>query len=124
MKNRLSYYKTKKVNGHDSLAESKRAAELKLLQRAGNIKNLQEQVSFELQPSFKANNGRTIRKMEYIADFVYFDNVLNKKVVEESKGFKTEVYRIKCKLFQYKYPDLVFIETGLSKKKKKKKRKI
>lgn len=113
-----NYFRTKKYKGSDSKTEYHRLQELKLLERAGEIKHLQEQVSFELQPSFKTNQGKTIRKMEYTPDFVYYDFKLKGVVAEESKGFKTESYKMRAKLFQYKYPDYIFIETGLKKKKK------
>jgi len=116
---RNDYYRTKKVNGYDSKTECKRALELKLLERAGEIRDLREQVTFELQPAFKNNQGKAVRKMDYIADFTYYDNKLKANVVEESKGFKTEKYRLKAKIFQFKYPELFFIESGLSKKKKR-----
>ena len=54
----------------DSIAESKRYKELALLQRAGEIQNLELQPRFLLQESFK-KNGKTYRKIEYIADFSY-----------------------------------------------------
>ena len=54
----------------DSIAESKRYKELALLQRAGEIQNLELQPKFLLQESFK-KNGKTYRKIEYIADFSY-----------------------------------------------------
>ena len=54
----------------DSIAESKRYKELALLQRAGEIQNLELQPRFLLQESFK-KNGKTYRKIEYIADFLY-----------------------------------------------------
>jgi hypothetical protein len=120
---RNSYFKTKKVNGYDSGAECKRALELKLLERAKEIKDLQEQVTFELQPAFRNNQGKAVRKIEYTPDFVYYDNKLKGIVVEESKGFKTESYKIKAKLFQHKYPQYIFIETGLRPKKKRKSKK-
>lgn len=89
----------------DSRLEAKRYRELKLLERAGIIKDLQLQPAFELIPSFKKNN-KTYRKIEYKADFSYFDNELGKVIVEDTKGFKTEVYKLKRKLFEYKYKDL------------------
>jgi hypothetical protein len=113
-----NYFRTKKYKGSDSKTEYQRLQQLKLLEKAGEIKNLQEQVFFELQPSFKNNQGKTIRKMEYTPDFVYFDCKLKAMVAEESKGFKTEGYKMRSKLFQYKYPDYIFIETGLKKRKK------
>ena len=89
----------------DSKKEYKRYLELKLMLKSGLIKNLELQKRYELQPSFK-KNGKTIRKIEYLADFVYYDNKLNKIIVQDTKGFRTETYKIKKKLFEYKYPDL------------------
>lgn len=93
----------------DSLKEAKRYNELKILEKANEITELRLQVKFELQPSFK-KNGKTIRKIEYIADFTYYDNKLNKYIVEDTKGYKTEVYKLKKKLFEYKYPHLTIKE--------------
>jgi hypothetical protein len=118
-----NYFRTKKVDGYDSKTECKRAWELKLLEKAGKIKDLKEQVSFELQPSFKTAQGKTIRKMEYTPDFVYYDFKFKGLVAEESKGFRTPDYRIRAKLFQYKYPQYIFIETGLPPKRKRKSKK-
>ena len=87
----------------DSKKESIRYKELKLLERSGLIKNLQLQVKFELQPSFK-KNGKTYRAITYIADFVYTEKK-GQKVIEDSKGYETEVFKIKRKMFEYKYPD-------------------
>lgn len=75
----------------DSRREANRYAELKLLQRAGEIKNLRCQVPFELIPS---QDGE--RAVKYIADFVYEEN--GKEVVEDSKGFHPKDYIIKRKL--------------------------
>lgn len=60
--------------------------------------------SFELQPSFKKYN-KTYRAITYKADFYYYDVEKEQIVIEDTKGFKTEVYKIKKKLFEYKYPD-------------------
>lgn len=70
----MNKYRNKKVIVEDyvfdSIAESKRYKELALLQRAGEIQDLQLQPKFLLQESFK-KNGKTYRKIEYIADFMY-----------------------------------------------------
>ena len=87
----------------DSVLEANRYQELKLLQRAKQISNLRLQVPFLLQEGFK-KNGKTHRKIEYIADFVYEEN--GQTIVEDTKGMKTETFKIKQKLFEYKYPDL------------------
>lgn len=87
----------------DSVLEANRYQELKLLQRAKQISNLRLQVPFLLQEGFK-KNGKTHRKIEYIADFVYEEN--GQTIVEDTKGMKTETFKIKQKLFEYKYPEL------------------
>ena len=103
----MNKYKNRKIVidniEFDSILEANRYQELKLLQRAKQISNLRLQVPFLLQEGFK-KNGTTHRKIEYIADFVYEEN--GQTVVEDTKGICTEVFRIKQKLFEYKYPDL------------------
>lgn len=102
----MSKYHNKKViyNGitFDSIKEKNRYIELKLLERAGLIKNLKLQYEFELQPAFILNKKK-IRKISYIADFYYFDNELKDYIIEDTKGMRTEVYRIKKKMFEFKY---------------------
>ncbi len=104
-----SKYGAKKViiNGikFDSQKEGNHYLELKLLEKQGLIKDLRIQVRFELQPSYK-KNGKTIRAIYYIADFVYYDTFKGQKIVEDTKGYRTEIYKLKKKLFEYKYPDL------------------
>lgn len=95
---------------YDSKKEAKRAYELDILQKAGYISHLEKQKTFVLQPSFKVN-GKTERAITYIADFYYFDNKANIWIAEDTKGFRTEVYRIKRKLFLNKYPEIKFIES-------------
>lgn len=85
--------------------EAKRYRQLSLLEKAKEIKDLKLQVKFELQPKF-IKNGKTIQAINYIADFVYYDNKLNKTIVEDTKGFKTDTFKIKKKMFEYKYRDL------------------
>ena len=72
--NQSNKYKNKKItiDGHEfpSKKEGNRYLELKLLQRAGEIRNLELQPRFLLQESFK-KNGKTYRKIEYVADFAY-----------------------------------------------------
>ena len=89
----------------DSKKESERYLELKILENQGKIKYLRRQARFELQPSYK-KNGKTIRAIYYIADFVYFDKAKKKMIIEDTKGFRTEVYKLKKKIFEYKYQDL------------------
>jgi hypothetical protein len=93
----------------DSKKEFKRYYELKLLEKANEIKDLKTQYEFILQPYFKKNN-KSYRQITYIADFVYYDIKLDKWIVEDTKGFKTDVYKLKKKLFEYKYPNLTIKE--------------
>ena len=101
----MSKYNNAKYNGYDSKKEAKRAAELKLLEKAGVISNLQEQVVYELIPAqYRIVNGKKKcieRAIKYIADFQYVEN--GNTVVEDVKGFRTDVYRIKKKLMLYFY---------------------
>jgi hypothetical protein len=92
-----------------SKLEAKRYTELKLLEKQGIIKDLELQPSYDLIPSFKKDN-KTYRKSTYKADFSYFDIENNKTIVEDTKGFKTPVYMLKKKLFEYNYPNLTITE--------------
>ena len=91
--------KTKTIDGieHDSKKEASRWMELQMLQRAGEIANLRRQVTFELIPKQEGE-----RSCNYIADFVYTDNT-GRTVVEDAKGVRTDVYKIKKKLMLYRY---------------------
>lgn len=91
-------YHAKKSDGYDSRKEHRRANELRLMQRAGLITNLREQVSYELIPTQRGADGKVLeRACDYIADFVYTDKD-GKTVVEDTKGVKTKEYIIKRKL--------------------------
>lgn len=93
----------------DSKAEALRYCELKILQQAGVIKDLRLQPEYILQEGFK-KNGKTYRKIAYRADFEYFDNEKGKVIVEDVKGMETEVYKLKKKMFELKYPELTITE--------------
>ena len=82
----------------DSRKEAERYKELKALERVGKIDRLELQPRFELQESFK-HKGKTIRKIEYVSDFLYRDLSTLELVVEDVKGVKTDVYKLKKKLF-------------------------
>lgn len=92
--------KKKVVDGHtfDSTREAERYRELKLLEKAKEIRNLELQPRFLLQDKFKDKTGTTHRKIEYVADFMYVDKD-DKKIVEDVKGVMTDVYKLKKKLF-------------------------
>lgn len=86
----------------DSEREAKRYQELKLLERAGAIRDLKRQVRYEIVPAFDVD-GKHYRAITYIADFVYTDCETGKEIVEDVKGVRTDVYRLKAKLFAHKF---------------------
>lgn len=107
----MTKYRNKKTNGYDSAKEAYRAGQLKLLERAGHISELQEQVTILLQEKFK-HNGKWERAITYVADFVYMKDGV--KIVEDVKSpitRKISTYRIKRKMLLFRYTDIVFLET-------------
>ena len=100
----MSKYHNKKtiVDGieFDSKGEGERYIELKLMQRAGLIRDLQLQVKFELIPAQRGKT-RSERPVNYIADFVYIKD--GKKIVEDFKGYRTDVYKIKRRMMKWLY---------------------
>jgi len=91
----MTKYKNKRINTADGWFDSKRELarwqELKLLERANKISGLRRQVDFELIPKMGP-----LRKIVYRADFVYVRD--GKEVVEDAKGFRDRVYRLKARL--------------------------
>lgn len=101
----------------DSAKEYRRYCELKLLEKAGEITDLQMQVKFVLIPSQRepdiigvrggTKKGKLIEKeCAYYADFVYTDKN-GQRVVEDTKGYRGggayTVFTIKRKLMLYVY---------------------
>ena len=109
-------YGNKKIITQDGTFDSRkeyfRFKELSLLEKAGAIQNLKRQVKYILIPAQREQSTEVYQRGEkkgqpkpgtviekecaYIADFVYEEN--GKKVVEDTKGFKTKDYIIKRKL--------------------------
>lgn len=87
----------------DSRHEAKRYCELKILERGKEIRDLQRQVKFELVPTIRKDGKVVHRAISYYADFVYIDNRTGEKIVEDAKGYKTDVYRMKKKMMLDKY---------------------
>lgn len=77
----------------DSKKEARRYSELKLMEKAGEIYDLELQPRFLLQDKFRYK-GKPFRKVEYVADFRYTDKT-GAIVVEDVKGYKTETYNLK-----------------------------
>lgn len=90
-------YKNKKVviDGikFDSQKEGRRYCELKLLERAGEIRDLELQVRFDFEHT-GVNLGF------YKADFCYSETLPIKHITEDCKGFKTPMYKLKKKMMK------------------------
>lgn len=97
----------------DSTGEGLRYKELKLLAKTGQITDLQLQKKFIIVPEIRepdtvgprggVKKGKLIQSAAYyIADFVYYDKN-GELVVEDFKGFKTDLYKLKKKLMKYIY---------------------
>lgn len=85
-----------------SRKEGERYLELKMLQRAGKIRDLSMQVEFELIPKQKGEQA-----CKYKADFVYYVADTGKMVVEDVKGYKKgaayQLFSIKRKLMLWQH---------------------
>lgn len=101
----MNKYRNKKttVDGitFDSAKEAERWFELKLLERAGKISELERQKKFELQPAFYYK-GKKQRPIYYICDFYYKEN--GAYIIEDVKSPITknnQVYKLKKKRMLY-----------------------
>lgn len=88
----------------DSKREADRYLVLKSMEEDGLIEDLRRQVRYELIPAFDVD-GKHYRPVYYVADFVYVED--GKEVVEDVKGMRTDVYRLKAKLFARRYGKVI-----------------
>lgn len=86
-----------KQRAFDSQKEARRYDELAALMRAGKIRNLRMQQTFTLQEGYVTAEGETVRAITYKADFVYM-LLDGRQVIEDTKGARTEAYKIKRKM--------------------------
>ena len=104
----MTKYHAKKVrlDGYtfDSIMEADRYCALKLLEKAKVISMLEIHPAFILQEPF-TYEGKWERAITYEADFRYMEG--GRLVVEDVKGMKTDVYKIKRKMFLKRYGDEV-----------------
>lgn len=107
-------YRAKKitVDGYtfDSMVECKRYGELKLLVKAGKISELDVHPKYTLQYAFKQGNEEH-KAITYTPDFRYIQD--GKVYVEDVKSKVTAKrydYKLKIKMFKYKYPEINFLE--------------
>lgn len=99
------------IDGHkfDSIGEGNRYKELKLQEHCDLISGLELQPEFVLHDKFRSH-GQSERAIKYRADFWYLKD--GETVVEDFKGKKTDVYKIKRKMFLKRYPEYRFVESG------------
>lgn len=102
----MAKYKNKKViidgNTFDSKLEAQRYIQLCQMCKDGRIRNLRLQPEYELIPAFTIGRKK-FRKAVYRADFAYIDTDTGEEIVEDTKGYLTETYKFKRKLFAYRY---------------------
>jgi hypothetical protein len=98
--------KSKVVDGikFSSKKEANRYIDLKTLQKAGVITDLQLQPKFRVQDGF-IYNGERIRPINYTADFKYYDTKREVTVVEEVKGYITQDFMLRWKIILNKFKD-------------------
>lgn len=111
IKRKRSKYGNKRVTVKgvvfDSIAESRYFLVLLDKKKKKEILDYELQPRFLLQESFK-KNGETFREIEYVADFKVIHNDGRIEIVDV-KGMETEIFKIKRKLFEYKYPELSLV---------------
>ena len=86
-----------------SRKEARRYDELKLLAYAGAISELECQPRYELQPAF-TRGRKKIPAVTYVGDFQYRED--GRVVCEDVKGVETAVFKLKKRLFEFKFPDI------------------
>ena len=88
----------------DSKKEGNYYLKLKMLEKAGKIRDLRLQVPFVLLETFKVDD-RTYRKTKYLADFTYLDDKDKLHVIDVKSEAtrKDKTYQLKKKLLAWKY---------------------
>ena len=95
-----------KVDGiwFDSASEAERYRDLKLLERAGKITELELQPSFALHTVSPEEPNKPIHLCDYVADFRYMEN--HCCIIEDVKGSKdmqTPMSKLKIKWVEVEY---------------------
>jgi hypothetical protein len=90
----------------DSKLEWTRYRQLKLMEKAGEISNLTVHPKYVLLDGVRLPSGKKQSKVTWSADFEYFDNDIEKTIVEDVKSPQTAAkdgFRVRVKMFQAKY---------------------
>ena len=103
----MNKYNAKKVEidgiVFDSRAEGRFYEHLLDLMRDGIVESFEMQKPYTLLDKFPhPKTGKTIRAIKYVPDFevIYTDGRVE---VVDIKGMQTDVFRMKCKLFMFRY---------------------
>lgn len=91
----------------DSVMEAKFYIHLKQEKENGNVIDFELQPKYLLQEGFK-KAGKTIRAIYYISDFLVTHKD-NQKIVYDVKGRETADFKLKKKMFDYRYRDLTLV---------------
>lgn len=82
----------------DSKKEARRYEQLMVELSLGQIRDLRLQQDFTLQEAYTTPEGQRIRAIRYRADFVYTVCSTGQRVIEDTKGKRTDVYIMKRKM--------------------------
>lgn len=85
-----------------SRREGRRYASLKLQQQVGHIRDLELQVAYPLHV-VDLETGEITVIGRYVADFRYTVTATGAQVVEDSKGMRTPVYKLKKRHVEAQY---------------------
>lgn len=92
-----------------SRLEARRYQQLRMLERAGEIRDLIPQPKYVLQDrTTDPNTGESIPRQMYYGDFQYWDVRLGRLVCEDTKGIETQTFRLKWNLVRPRYPHVLF----------------
>ncbi|KKL65480.1 hypothetical protein LCGC14_2154580 [marine sediment metagenome] len=86
----------------DSKGECERYKEILMMERAGEVSDIELQPQFILQDRFELH-GIKYRNITYRADFMYKEKHNSRKVVEDFKGKPTSDFKLKWKIALFKY---------------------
>lgn len=95
----------------DSKREAERFDELRKQQELCAIRNLKLQPEYTLQEAYTTPDGEKVAAIKYRADFSYERNLGRDaygterwvNVTEDAKGMRTDLYKLKSKMFLDKY---------------------
>jgi hypothetical protein len=91
-----------------SAKEATRYQELLMLEKAGKISHLERQPRFNFEVRGNPVKYDSGRQAYYKADFAYFDG--EKRIVEDSKGFRTKEYKLKKAFVEALFPAIKIVE--------------